>query len=51
VREPSKLLVVPVPDTSAAAKKVGQIIAACKERFHWESVLRAEHPVCVSFAG
>src|SRR4051794_38281474 len=41
VREPSKLLVVLVPDASAAAGKVGRIIAAYKERFHQESVLHA----------
>jgi uncharacterized protein DUF3574 len=51
VREPSKLLVVLVPDASAAAKKVGQIIAAYEKRFRQESVLHAEHPVCVSFTG
>ena len=48
-REPSKLLVILVPDASAAAKKVSQIIAAYKRQFHQESVLHAEHPTCVSF--
>jgi hypothetical protein len=51
VREPSKLLVVLVPDASAAAGKVVQIIAAYKKRFRQESVLHAEHPVRVSFTG
>jgi hypothetical protein len=49
VREPSKLLVLLVPDAAAAAKKVGQVIAAYKKRFDQESVLRAEHPVCLAF--
>ncbi len=49
VREPSKLLVILVPDAATAAKKVGQIITAYKDRFDQESVLHAEHPVCVAF--
>jgi len=49
VREPSKLLVLLVPDAAAAAKKVGQVIAAYKKRFDQESVLHAEHPVCLAF--
>jgi hypothetical protein len=49
VREPSKLLVILVPDAAAVAKKVGQIIAAYKRRFDQESVLHAEQPVCVAF--
>src|SRR5215218_6572844 len=38
-----------VPDAAAAAKKVGQVVAAYKKRFDQESVLRAEHPVCLAF--
>jgi hypothetical protein len=49
VREPSKLLVILVPDAAAVARKVDQVIAAYKRRFDQESVLRAEHPVCVAF--
>jgi hypothetical protein len=49
VREPSKLLVILVSDAAAVAKKVEQIIAAYKRRFDQESVLHAEHPVCVAF--
>ena len=49
VREPSKLLVILVPDANAAAKKVSQIVTSYKRRFRQESVLHAEHPVCLSF--
>ena len=49
VREPSKLVVILVPDAAAAADKVRAIVAAYKRRFLQESVLHAEHPVCVSF--
>ena len=49
VREPSKLLVILVPDAAAAAKKIGQVVAAYKRQFDQETVLNAEHPVCVAF--
>jgi hypothetical protein len=49
VREPSKLLIILVPDAGAVAKKIGQVITAYKRRFDQESVLHAEHPVCIAF--
>ena len=49
VREQSRLLVILVPDAAVIADKVGQIVADYKQRFGQESVLRAEHPVCLAF--
>jgi Protein of unknown function (DUF3574) len=49
VREPSKLLVILVPDAAAVAKKVEQIIAVYKRRFNQESVLRVDQLVCIAF--
>jgi hypothetical protein len=49
VREPSKLLILLVPDVAAVAPDVDTIIAAYKERFDQQSVLHAEQPVCVAF--
>jgi hypothetical protein len=49
VREPSKLLIILVPDAGAAAGKVGQIVRAYKRRFDQESVLHVEQAVCVAF--
>jgi hypothetical protein len=50
VREPTKLLILLVPDAAEVAPEVGEIIAAYKERFDQLSVLQAEHPVCVVFS-
>ena len=49
VREPTKLLILLVPDVAAVAADVETIIAAYKERFDQQSVLHAEQPVCVAF--
>jgi hypothetical protein len=49
VREPTKLLIILVPDAAGVAPDVETIVAAYKERFDQESVLHAEHPVCVGF--
>lgn len=50
VREPTKLLILLVPDAAEVATEVEEIIAAYKERFDQLSVLQAEHPVCVVFS-
>jgi Protein of unknown function (DUF3574) len=49
VREPSKLLVILVPDAAAVADEIAQVVRIYKRRFDQESVLRAEHPVCIAF--
>jgi Protein of unknown function (DUF3574) len=49
LREPTKLLILLVPDVAAVAADVETIIAAYKERFEQQSVLHAEQPVCVGF--
>jgi Protein of unknown function (DUF3574) len=49
VREPTKLLILLVPDAAEVVPDVETIVAAYKERFDQQSVLHAEHPVCVGF--
>jgi hypothetical protein len=49
VHEPTKLLILLVPDVAAVAADVETIVAAYKERFDQQSVLHAEQPVCVGF--
>ena len=49
VREPTKLLIILVPDAAGVARDVETIVAAYKERFDQQSVLHAEQPVCVGF--
>ncbi len=49
VREPSKLLVLLVPDRAAAAGKIAAVIDRYKRRFSQESVLRTERSVCLAF--
>jgi hypothetical protein len=46
VRERSKLLVVVVFDPAAHRGKVGEIVAAYKQRFGQHGVFRTELPVC-----
>ena len=49
LREPTKLLIILVPDAAAAAPAVEEIIARYRQRFAQDSVLHAEQPVCVAF--
>ena len=49
VREPTKLLILLVPDAAEVAPDVETIIAAYKERFDQQSVLHAEQAVCLAF--
>ena len=49
VREPTKLLILLVPDAAEVVPDVEAIVAAYKERFDQQSVLHAEQPVCVGF--
>ena len=49
VREPTKLLIVLVPDADVVAADVETIVAAYKERFDQQSVLHAEQVVCIAF--
>jgi hypothetical protein len=44
-----RLGVILVPDATAVADEIGQVIRIYKRRFDQESVLHAEHPVCVAF--
>ena len=49
IREPTKLLILLVPDAAAVAPDVETIATTYKERFGHQSVLHAEQPVCVAF--
>ncbi|MCB9947433.1 MAG: DUF3574 domain-containing protein [Rhodospirillaceae bacterium] len=49
VREPTKLLILLVPDAEAIETEIDDIIDAYKERYQQESVLYSEHPVCIAF--
>ena len=49
IREPTKLLILLVPDAADVAPDVETIATAYKERFDHQSVLHAEQPVCVAF--
>lgn len=49
IREPTKLLILLVPDAAAVADDVETIVAAYKERFDQETVLHTEQPACVAF--
>ena len=49
VREPTKLLILLVPDVVAVASDVETIVAAYKERFDQQTVLHTEQPACVAF--
>lgn len=49
VREPSKLLVLLVPDRVAAAARIAAVVERYKRRFSQESVLRTERAVCLAF--
>ncbi|HEX6141879.1 MAG TPA: DUF3574 domain-containing protein [Geminicoccaceae bacterium] len=49
IREPTKLLILLVPDAADVAPDVETIAKAYKERFDHQSVLHAEQPVCVAF--
>lgn len=48
-KEPSKLLILLVPDAAAVAGRVDEVIDAYKTQFQQESVLRTEHEVCLAF--
>lgn len=49
IREPSKLLILLVPDAAEADPKIRAVIGAYKRRFDQESVLRTEQAVCLAF--
>lgn len=49
VREPSKLVILFVPDAAAAGPKVDAIIAEYKKRFRQESVAREQEVDCIGF--
>lgn len=49
IREPTKLLVLLVPDRDAVAGKVAGVIDRYKRRFRQRSVLRTEERVCLAF--
>lgn len=49
VREPTKLLVLLVPDRNAVTGRVAAVIDRYKRRFDQESVLRTEREVCLAF--
>ena len=47
-RERSKLLVIVVFDAPAHAPRVQAIVDSYRQRYHQESVLRVERPVCAN---
>jgi hypothetical protein len=49
VHEPTKLLIVLVPEVAAVAPDIQTIIAAYKDRFDQQTVLHAEQPACIAF--
>jgi Protein of unknown function (DUF3574) len=49
VHEPTKLLILLVPDVAAVAPDIETIIAAYKDRFDQQTVLHAEQPACIAF--
>lgn len=49
IREPSYVLNIIHPDTSANEKAIAEIVAAFKARFRQEAVLRVRDVVCTSF--
>src|SRR5204862_63038 len=49
VRERSKRLVVVVFDAPAHRGRIGEIVAAYRQRFGQESVFRVEQAVCAAF--
>ena len=49
VQEPTKLLILLVPDVAAVALDIETIIAAYKERFDQQTVLHAEQAACIAF--
>ena len=48
-REPSKLLVLLVPEAPVVSGRVAEIVSGYKRMFRQESVLRVERPVCLAF--
>jgi Protein of unknown function (DUF3574) len=49
VQEPTKLLILLVPDAAAVASDIEAIVAAYKERFDQERLPHTEQPVCIEF--
>lgn len=49
VREPTKLLVLLVPNRKAAAPKIAALVDRYKSQFRQRSVLRTERQVCLAF--
>jgi Protein of unknown function (DUF3574) len=49
IREPTKLLILLVPDRTDVADKVAAVIDRYKRRFRQQSVLRTEQEVCLAF--
>jgi hypothetical protein len=49
VREPTKVVVIVVPDAAKAQPQVDAVVAAYKRRFRQQSVGVVTRPVCASF--
>ena len=49
VREGAKVLLILVPDATAAAGRFDKVVARYKARFRQESVIWVESPVCLAF--
>jgi hypothetical protein len=48
-QEPTKVIIVAVPDTPAAAAAIATVKEAYRTRFHQQSVGTTIHPVCGAF--
>lgn len=49
IREPTKLLIVAVPDTPLTAAAIAAVADAYRREFNQRSVGTAVHPVCAAF--
>jgi len=49
VREPSEIVTIVAPQSSALASKIGRIAHAFRARFHQQSVGIVTRPVCAAF--
>jgi hypothetical protein len=49
IREKTKVVIVALPDTEAAASAIGEVRDTYRARFHQQSVGMIAHPICGAF--